>query len=543
MNKKVLILGIDGGTWRVLKPAMDQGCMPFVKSLADAGASGTLESTIPAITPAAWGGFQTGKSPGKTGVFDFAYWDKKEKESHYVSSLDLGETLWSILSRHNKRVAVINVPMTYPPQALNGYLVSGLLTPSLESNFTWPPEFKQQIMEEFPDYHIFDLKKIAKYRSEEEEMSAFIRHLVSVIQVRTRLALWMLQKEVFDLFMVHFQATDVLQHIYWHFLDDSHPLFDQSKQTEIFKEFYQELDRCINAIYDRFCEKNGQPLTVILSDHGFQAHYKRFNLGNWLESEGYLKKCRNSSPQKTPILKKITQFLRVGKILKYVLPQKTIQVVDKKYISRNQLFDWKESRAYSVGRSNEGFIYLLPEANNKQAGLPEELRNKLYQIADPETGQPVVKKVWLKAELYHGPQIERLPDIVIEPQEGYSFTGYYQVEEGLFHLVTHREDIHIGKHHPDGVIVTSGKEVEQRAGFTAKIIDVAPMLLYYLGVPIPESMDGRILTDLFKKTYKDENPIIKEDQQSDHGQASQTPVYTPKDNDDIEQRLRDLGYL
>jgi len=121
-DRKILILGLDGGTWTVLKPAMEQGYMPFLKSQVDRGASGILKSTIPAITPAAWGGFQTGKNPGKTGVFDFAYWDKKDKKNRYVSAHDLGETFWDIISRYGKRLSVLNVPMTYPPKPINGSL-------------------------------------------------------------------------------------------------------------------------------------------------------------------------------------------------------------------------------------------------------------------------------------------------------------------------------------------------------------------------------------------------------------------------------------
>ena len=85
MNRKILIIGIDGGTWTVLTPAINQGFMPYLKSLVDSGASGILQSTIPAITPAAWGSFQTGVNPGVNGVFDFAYWDKSENKAHYVS--------------------------------------------------------------------------------------------------------------------------------------------------------------------------------------------------------------------------------------------------------------------------------------------------------------------------------------------------------------------------------------------------------------------------------------------------------------------------
>ena len=100
--QKVLIIGIDGGTWTVLRPAIERGYMPFLQSQVENGASGVLESTIPAITPAAWGSFQTGMNPGENGVFDFYRWDKEQKTDHLVSSQDLSQTVWDIVGQHGK---------------------------------------------------------------------------------------------------------------------------------------------------------------------------------------------------------------------------------------------------------------------------------------------------------------------------------------------------------------------------------------------------------------------------------------------------------
>ncbi|MHC4185139.1 MAG: alkaline phosphatase family protein, partial [Planctomycetota bacterium] len=121
MHRRVLIIGIDGGTWTILEPAIEQGHMPYLRSLRQAGSYGILQSTIPAITPAAWAAFQTGMNPGKTGVFDFCYWDIKQRRKRYVSSLSLERTIWERASQQGKRVAIINVPVTYPPKTINGY--------------------------------------------------------------------------------------------------------------------------------------------------------------------------------------------------------------------------------------------------------------------------------------------------------------------------------------------------------------------------------------------------------------------------------------
>jgi predicted AlkP superfamily phosphohydrolase/phosphomutase len=543
VKRKVLIIGIDGGTWTVLKPAMGQGFMPFLKSLGEKGASGILKSTVPAITPAAWGGFQTGKNPGKTGVFHFSYWNKEEKRSQYVSSIDLGETVWDILGSHGKRSAVLNVPMTYPPRPINGYLISGLLTPSTQSNFTWPSEFKLQLQEEFPDYHIFDLKKIANYRSEGERFGQFVEQMASIVESRTQVALWTLKKEPFDVFMVHFQASDVLQHVYWHFLDDSHPLFERSKQEVIFREFYQELDSSMKAVYDCFTEENKKPLTVVLSDHGFQSHCKRFNLGNWLIKEGYLKLHKEADRRRTPALKKITRSLRLGEILKHLIPQSKVDAIEKKFIPKSELFDWDKTRAYSMGRSSEGFIYLLARTISERDSLAEEIRDRLMKVTDPETGKQVAEKVWLKEELYQGPQMEHLPDMIIEPAGDYTFTGHCQIDKDLYHTVNSEMDMHIGKHHQDGIWVVSGDSVSPKSSISANIIDIAPTLLYYLGIPIPDDMDGLPQKGLFDRSYEIDTNLSDMEKTTGTPKEETKHVYSENDVGDIEQRLKDLGYL
>lgn len=539
---KVLIFGIDGGTWTVLKPAMEKGYMPFLNSLVSSGAAGTLKSTIPAITPAAWGGFHTGKNPGKTGVFDFTYWNIKERKKNYVSAQDLGETFWDILSQYQKRIAVMNVPMTYPPHTVNGSLISGILTPSLESNFTWPQELKKQILEKFPEYHIFDLKKLARLNPAKTQLSDFINQMQTIIQNRTAVALWLLEKEPLDAFMVHFQATDVLQHVYWHFLDNSHPLFEKQNQLLLFKEFYHSLDQKILSIHQCFCKKNGEPLTVVLSDHGFQSHYKRFNLGNWLASEGYLNTGKNAAvrPHKTPSLKKLTHSLRIGKILKYFVPQTTIENIDKKFISKSETILWDKSKAFSIGRSNEGFIYLLTIDKTEKMSLAKEIRQKLLQFHDSENNKPIAQNVWFKDQIYKGKYLDRLPDIIIEPSEGYSFTGSYQFEEGLFHSITTQNDIHMGRHHSEGIIIMAGDMVRQKHNIVATIIDIVPTLLYCLGIPISEQMDGIVHKEIFKPSF---HPALNMLHGMKNIEFNKSFNYTQEESKKIEQRLRDLGYL
>ena len=136
-ERRVLVVGLDGGTWNVLDPLMEKGLMPNLRALVSGGVKGLLESTMPPITPVAWSTFQTGANPGKHGIFDFSVTIDHGQHWKIANSTSIRvKTLWQYLGEGGKRIGVINVPMTFPPTPFHGYLVTGLFTPDLKADLT-----------------------------------------------------------------------------------------------------------------------------------------------------------------------------------------------------------------------------------------------------------------------------------------------------------------------------------------------------------------------------------------------------------------------
>ena len=496
-SKKLLIIGIDGGTWRILKPAIDKGYMPFLKSQVENGASGILESTMPSNSATAWSSFQTGLNPSKHCVFDFVAWDKKTKRKQLVSSQFLRRTIWDAVSDAGRRVGVVNVPMTYPPKPINGYMITGILTPSLMSNFTYPPKLKFELFKAVPDYHIFNLDNIEKNSPHGRfKFKVFIHHMIASLENRSKAAQFIIEKGPLDVFMVHFQAVDVIQHVLWCFLDENHPLYDQKKQNYIFEYFYGQLDQKIQEVHDSFSRMtHGEFLTLIVSDHGFQIHKKRFNLGNWLYQDGFFK--LNAKALQKPWFVRWIKKLDVFKLYRHhVLQNLRSKVARPSQQNRKDPFYWNISRTYPVGTCNEGFIYLLEEEFKREETIAELIK-KLSAIKDPEDGTPVASHIYRKEEIFSGKYLDLMPDLILEPSDGYSFTGPYQPNAGLFHIVNIKDDFHIGKHHKDGILVVVGEAVKQQDKIRAQIIDIVPTILYYLKLRIPRYADGRVLKELF----------------------------------------------
>lgn len=525
-GRKVLIIGIDGAVWEVLRPAVNDGFMPCLAGLMDAGSWGVLESTLPAITPAAWVAFQTGLNPGRTGIFDFFGWDPELRKQVPADIRKLPTTVWEAAGEAGRRVGIVNLPMTYPPHRVNGFLVSGLLTPSTDSEFTYPRSLARDLLEAIPGYHIFNLET-AVDDTRHESLDAFLDWISEVVIQRSRAACWLLEREPVDLFMIHFQASDILQHVLWAHLDPAHERFDAALHQKILERFYRTIDRQMSLISDTFGRASPGPwITMVVSDHGFQRHLKRFNLWRWLFEEGYL-------------------YLDLAR--SYQAPDESRTGSDEEY-REDPPIDWERSRAIASGRSNEAFIYLLEGSPHLRRETSDELITRLGEVRDPENGSHIIKAVHRREEIYYGEFLHLLPDLVVEPAGGYSITGRYQHGEPELRMVVAGEDFHIGRHHPEGIFVAAGPGIRKNHTVRARIIDIAPTLNYLLGVPPQEVCDGRVLDELFTEDFLAGQPVpITSETVYEADTVSPEParesVYTPEEEATIKRRLQELGYM
>src|SRR6056297_3699258 len=146
MTDRVLTIGIDGGEMSLIKKWIKQGKLENIKQIKENGTSGHLRSTIPPITGAAWSSFQTGTNPGKHGAFNWFKRVKGEYRSSPVNTTDIAEpTLWDILSKYEKKVGVLGVPVTYPVNKTNGFIIPGLLTPYNAKKQSYPVDLIEEI--------------------------------------------------------------------------------------------------------------------------------------------------------------------------------------------------------------------------------------------------------------------------------------------------------------------------------------------------------------------------------------------------------------
>ena len=132
---RLLVIGLDSATFKVMQPMLDKGKLPNIQKLIDGGSSGILRSTVPPLSPAAWVTTMTGMNPGGHGVFDFRVLDLNEihgrSERFVRSSQYAGLTLFDFLGKRGLKVGAFNIPLTYPAGCL---IITTVFVSNLEDN-------------------------------------------------------------------------------------------------------------------------------------------------------------------------------------------------------------------------------------------------------------------------------------------------------------------------------------------------------------------------------------------------------------------------
>jgi len=281
IKRKVAVFGLDGITFDLLQPWLDEGRLPNLARLMADGASGRLRSTIPPVSASAWASFFTGTNPGQHGLIDFTY---PAADGYKVnvsnSATRTAPALWEIVSEAGGQVGVVSMPMTYPPEPRNGSVLCSFLTPSADSRYTYPDGLKEELMAAVGP---FPLHMSEKGRGTDPRQ--FVRAVKEMEIGRARSVCYLLQNRPWDLFLYVFETTDNLQHEIWHLLDETHPRYDPQAAAAIMPDvldYYETVDRLLGEMVALVPE---DALTIVLSDHGFGPFHKFFHINNWQERQ------------------------------------------------------------------------------------------------------------------------------------------------------------------------------------------------------------------------------------------------------------------
>jgi len=539
----IAIIGLDGGTFRLLESFMNGGITPFLAGMRERGAWGVLHSTLPPHTAPAWATFMTGKNPGRHGIYAFRPLDERVYQGEFrrvVNSRSIPRpSLWELLGRAGKRVGLINVPLTYPPFPVNGFLITGMLTPLGSDRFTYPPALALSLT----DYAI-DIAPAREYGAAETldpgfEGPELVRELRSLLRKRTAVALRLLREYAPDFFMLVFTETDRIQHYLWSCVEnESHPL------RPLLEDFYRELDACLEEVFEA---AGREAVRIIMSDHGFGPSPSRSVYINvWLRERGLLRLKGGPSGLSNP-RRWLTQLGvdrdRAFAVLRRFFPSRQLTLLFRNWGKRLGAYpiDWERSQAVFIPVFGYvgGIKILLPASSPAYESLRRQIIEGLWEIKDPQTGREVMAQVWPREEVYKGPRLSEAPDVL------FALRPDYRCEMSLLvhSVVSARpasKSFWSGTHRGDGILLIEGPGIKRGALPPCHLEDLAPTLLYLMNVPIPADMDGRVIGEALEEGVLSRNP----------------PRYAPplpggwakaeweeREKEAVLKRLRDLGYL
>jgi predicted AlkP superfamily phosphohydrolase/phosphomutase len=567
---KVMVLGLDGATWDILEPLIQEGLLPNLARLREQGSSGVLGSVFPPLSPVAWTGVMTGKNSGKHGIFEFLEHGHDPLGGRVNSSRAIqAKLIWEIAAQYGKKTVAGGVPMSYPARPAGrfpGFFLGDFLSPAAAADFSSDPDLFAELERAVGPYRPW-----ATAIHDGGNEAAVLEDLQDFLEQHLRTVSFLMNRCDWDLFMFDLMATDRLQHELWHVWDLTHRMARGRERSLAalrprLIHFWQTLDRGVGAIEADLPQDSA---LVLMSDHGFGPieHYVNFNV--WLLERGdialqdsfYVKQKhwfyrRGMTPE---WIYGVMSRLGLGshRVSRFRGKQASLldRVGESLFLSRRHI-DWSRTRAYAQG--NFGQIFLNLKGRQPQGcvdpadtrPLLDDLRTAIKTILHPETGQPLVEHVYEREELYHGPHAHLAPDLTVV------LTDWRYRTIGLHDFTTHRVISPAfgptGDHRMEGIFIGTGSE--RRPGAVprgAELLDIAPTVLHMLGIPVPGDMDGRVLTEILDPatTTREDVPIhaaaLAGAATSAHATASapDDSPYTAEEDAVIQQRLADLGYL
>mgnify|MGYP001080696675 CR=1 FL=1 len=510
--KKVLVIALDGATWDLLGPWLAGGAMPALAQLADAGRTGHLQSTLPPLTSPAWPSFMTGKQPANHGVFDFFQAGTRPGQIALIDSTHIRSRLfWEYLSAAGLRVGVLNVPATYPPRPVNGYLVPGLLAPD-QGTTTYPPQLLHPYASDLGRYRLTP-QMLYEPRKETE----FATELREVTAAQIRYALRLARDIPTDFMMVHFLATDIAQHKLWHHLDPAHPWHDPARAHlgTIVRDLYTQIDAGLAQLLALMPEAT----VIVMSDHGFGPQTRTVNLNLYFAQRGLL------------------TFKSGRRLRRLAWRHKWLTKIGQRWWGRERLLnwddvDWSRTRAYSKGHMGQVWLNV---PRHERAAARAQVATALRELRDPATGKRLVDQLIWQEEVAHGPYAQLGPDLHLI-MDGYRALAYPMLAaDGR--VVTEQRRGDSGHHRPDGILIAAGPGIKPGGTVEgARLIDLAPTILHLQDVPLPDDMDGVVLQSLLA------NPANLRYQPA-QTYESLSPPTARVEHEDMAVRLRALGYL
>ena len=427
---RVILIAWDGADWRILDPLLEQGALPNLQALLDRGQREVLRSTIPTHSWSAWPSFLTGVDPVDHGVYDILETVPGTHKQYPVTYKSIkARTFLDDLNAADKRMLLLDVPLTFPPPKVNGTLIAGGVLPK-HRPFTSPDDLTQDLVKARLEWPINGMSWTT-YRNKPD---AYLDEAYEVTGKRIAVSEHLMDNTEWDLMASVWVSIDRTQHALSNYVAPDHPDYVENKDTRIGRktaDIFRQADEAIGSFVSR---AKPDDLILFISDHGFQSCTRTVNMDRLLKQFGYLDFSASNAvfgPMQWGPVRKVARkvYDTLGLHGKVALPQSV---------------NWTKTKAYTTIRSTgEGVSVNL--AGREIDGIVDpgdyekvrnELIDRLGSFVDPKTGQRIVKEIHKREEVFKGRYMDSAPDILMVPNDGCGFDGYAPVPNVPFRVTT-----------------------------------------------------------------------------------------------------------
>ncbi|NEQ84067.1 MAG: nucleotide pyrophosphatase [Moorea sp. SIO2I5] len=546
MRNPVIAIGLDAADPALIEQWISQGHLKNLRRLREQGSYGRLKTYEYYRAETPWTTFLTGCSPEQTG-----YWAPlKIKEGTYevedIQAYDFAEYQPFYALGDDYRVAVFDIPQAPLSNQVNGLqvLAWGAHSPQTPSH-SIPKSLLQDLIDKHGEHPV--LRKDHASIMDVEALKGLQAQLEIGIARRGAICQDLLQQMPWDFFLTIFGETHTAGHYFWHLSQQDHPLYPSVGAKcpgDPVLEIFEAIDEAIGGILSK-APDNAQ--VVVFAAHGMGSNVMDLPsmlflpefLYRWSFPGKYgIARGKYGQPPESLVNDARAKKGWMGKVwsLKYEsnplkgflrrqLPTKLFNPIaplfgstpgpdlispfkmqaesDPFFFQSPSWYQpcWPQMKAFALPSYSEGYIRINLQgrephgivAPDQYDAVCEELTQKLYQLKDARTGEPMVKEIirTRQSATETGP---KLPDgdLVVIWQEKYATDVVDSPDIGRIGPVPFNRT---GSHRSDGFLVIKGQDIEPGSSLPAgHSLDLAPTILNLMGAPIPDYFHGKPLS-------------------------------------------------
>jgi predicted AlkP superfamily phosphohydrolase/phosphomutase len=341
-----------------------------------------------------------------------------------------------------------------------------------------PPAFAADLYERLGPYRTLGWAEATWPLNEDRlDEKPFMDDLFRAFDDRAQVILQRLDAHQWDLLVGVIESTDRVQHMMWRLIDPEHPMYDKALAAKFGDAIERVYRRCDDFIGEVMARIGPDTPLLVVSDHGFHSFRQSVNLNTWLVQQGFM-----ALQGQTPGDKKLQDLFGGGTFWENV--------------------DWSRTKAYAMGlgqiylnlTGREGRGIVAPGAESK--AVQDQIAAGLLALVDPKTGARMVDAVYKADEVYSGEFLKNAAELQVGLADGYRVSWQSTLGGSPPGIVYPNKKKWSGDHGSFDYKSTAGTLLANRpiaAGSSARIIDIAPTVLKYFGVPIPSEIDGKPL--------------------------------------------------